>query len=168
MPQVLLTRRAQSLRAFPGVWVPPGGYVDPGESLDQAAKRELMEETGIDASNVQVQVSEPSKRFHLVQHCNGSSGRAAGDLGERVPRHAGAGPPEAPLSGSSVHSSSPHNKTPAIPSQVVYFLLRHAQSAAALSPAIRLSKEEADLALWADQRLCRAIVAGEAEAEVSL
>ena len=45
--QVLLTRRAASLRAFPGVWVPPGGYVDAGETLEEAGLRELREETGL-------------------------------------------------------------------------------------------------------------------------
>lgn len=31
--RLLLTRRSQKLRAFPGVWVPPGGYVDRGETV---------------------------------------------------------------------------------------------------------------------------------------
>ena len=30
-------------------WVTPGGALDPGESYEQAARRELREETGIDA-----------------------------------------------------------------------------------------------------------------------
>ncbi|RMB90712.1 hypothetical protein DUI87_32977 [Hirundo rustica rustica] len=29
--RVLLTRRAATLRHFPGVWVPPGGHLEPGE-----------------------------------------------------------------------------------------------------------------------------------------
>ena len=32
-----------------GKWQTPGGHVDPGEDFDQAARRELKEETGIDA-----------------------------------------------------------------------------------------------------------------------
>jgi 8-oxo-dGTP pyrophosphatase MutT (NUDIX family) len=44
---VLLTRRAAHMRTFPGVWVPPGGAPDPGESLLEAALRELKEEVGL-------------------------------------------------------------------------------------------------------------------------
>lgn len=34
----------------PPFWCTPGGAVDPGESYAQAARRELLEETGIDAA----------------------------------------------------------------------------------------------------------------------
>ncbi|KAL9973574.1 hypothetical protein ACROYT_G020047 [Oculina patagonica] len=44
---VLLTRRAEHMRTFPCVWVPPGGHVEPGETLHQAFLRELSEETGL-------------------------------------------------------------------------------------------------------------------------
>jgi 8-oxo-dGTP pyrophosphatase MutT (NUDIX family) len=45
--RVLLTRRRRTLRAFPSVWVLPGGHVDSGETLRRAAVRELAEECGI-------------------------------------------------------------------------------------------------------------------------
>lgn len=45
---VLVTRRAPHMRTFPGVWVPPGGHVEPGESLLAAGLRELKEETGLE------------------------------------------------------------------------------------------------------------------------
>ena len=45
---VLVTRRASHLRTFPGVWVPPGGHMEPGETLLAAGLRELHEETGLE------------------------------------------------------------------------------------------------------------------------
>jgi 8-oxo-dGTP diphosphatase len=43
--KVLLIRRAAP--PFKGRWAIPGGFVNPNESLDQAALRELEEETGV-------------------------------------------------------------------------------------------------------------------------
>eukprot|EP00123_Amoebidium_parasiticum_P006495 comp17428_c0_seq1/m.16826 comp17428_c0_seq1/g.16826 ORF comp17428_c0_seq1/g.16826 comp17428_c0_seq1/m.16826 type:complete len:345 (-) comp17428_c0_seq1:453-1487(-) len=48
--EVLLTRRPPWMRTFPCVWVPPGGHLDPGETLEQAAVREVFEETGVTVS----------------------------------------------------------------------------------------------------------------------
>ncbi len=44
---VLLTRRSETLRTFPGVYVLPGGHKDAGETLEMCARRELFEECGI-------------------------------------------------------------------------------------------------------------------------
>ena len=44
--QVLLVRHAK--RKQKAFWCLPGGNADPGESLAQAARRELLEETGVD------------------------------------------------------------------------------------------------------------------------
>jgi len=46
--EVLLARRGLELKFMPGVWVFPGGMVEPGESEVDCAARELAEEVGIE------------------------------------------------------------------------------------------------------------------------
>ena len=48
-PALVITRRAPNLRSHAGQWALPGGRRDPGESIEDAARRELREETGMEA-----------------------------------------------------------------------------------------------------------------------
>ena len=51
---LLLTRRSARLRNHSGQWAFPGGRLDPGETLVQAALREMHEEVGVDLDETQV------------------------------------------------------------------------------------------------------------------
>ncbi|HEX9765973.1 MAG TPA: NAD(P)H-hydrate epimerase [Nitriliruptorales bacterium] len=53
-PSVVLTRRRRDLRSHPGQLSFPGGRVDEGEQVVEAALREATEEIGLDASTVTV------------------------------------------------------------------------------------------------------------------
>jgi 8-oxo-dGTP diphosphatase len=50
---VLLVRRGR--QPFQAMWAIPGGFKRPNETLDAAAKRELSEETGVDAASLLAQ-----------------------------------------------------------------------------------------------------------------
>jgi 8-oxo-dGTP diphosphatase len=50
-PWVLLIRRKNP--PFAGTWALPGGYINMDESLEAAARRELLEETGVKAARLE-------------------------------------------------------------------------------------------------------------------
>ncbi len=52
--EILLTKRADNTRYHSGQISFPGGGIDPGESVQEAAKRKALEETGIDPALIEV------------------------------------------------------------------------------------------------------------------
>jgi len=47
--RVLMQHRGPDAYVEPGRWTPPGGHLEPGEDAVTAARRELLEETGLTA-----------------------------------------------------------------------------------------------------------------------
>ena len=54
--KILLLLRSDKSRWMPGVYGPPGGHIDPGESPKQAAVRETYEESGITVKSADLEL----------------------------------------------------------------------------------------------------------------
>ena len=54
--QILMGRKSSKGDVYPNAWHIPGGGVEEKESLEQAAKREALEEVGIDLKNTSLKL----------------------------------------------------------------------------------------------------------------
>lgn len=71
--EVLLVRRADD-----GRWAMPGGWVDPGETPEQAVVREVAEETGLQVSAPHlVHTKQRPQSVHFTFRCRLDGGRLA-------------------------------------------------------------------------------------------
>lgn len=50
--RILLLKRSEDSKAYPGCWGLVGGFVEWGETIEQALKREAMEEIGVEVEVV--------------------------------------------------------------------------------------------------------------------
>lgn len=55
-PKVLMFKRSETSKMFPGFWIGPGGHIDEGEDFLKAAVREVFEETGVKVSTNEVKL----------------------------------------------------------------------------------------------------------------
>ncbi len=68
----LMLQRGASKKFMPGVWMAPGGKLDPGEGLFACARREIREETGLEIKNLRIwargvsQVYNPGIELHYT------------------------------------------------------------------------------------------------------
>lgn len=56
--RIFVQRRSMDRRLFPGAWDVVGGHLEPGETVEEALRREVREETGWTVSHVLATVGE--------------------------------------------------------------------------------------------------------------
>jgi 8-oxo-dGTP pyrophosphatase MutT (NUDIX family) len=63
--KVLMHKRAEDKKKFPGFWIGPGGHVDQGEDVFTAAIREVKEETGITIDEKDIKLKVLAFHHHI-------------------------------------------------------------------------------------------------------
>ena len=66
--QVLMLKRSETKKAFPGWLTFPGGHIDEGEDPLTAALREAKEETGLSLSPKELQLKFVATHHHIDRH----------------------------------------------------------------------------------------------------
>lgn len=62
-PKVLVLKRSRWVIYHPGRWDIPGGALDPGESLENAAARECLEEAGFKAEPAKLRLIDSQSKL---------------------------------------------------------------------------------------------------------
>lgn len=63
--KILMQKRSNSSKRFPGFWAGPGGHVDEGEDVLTAAIREVKEEAGVEISGKDIKLKVIASHNHL-------------------------------------------------------------------------------------------------------
>ena len=63
--KVLMHKRAEDKKKFPGFWIGPGGHIDEGEDALKAAIREVKEETGVMLEEKDVRLKVLAFHHHI-------------------------------------------------------------------------------------------------------
>jgi len=63
--KVLMHKRAQDKKKFPGFWIGPGGHVEDGEDVLTTAIREVKEETGVEIKSGDIKLKVLAFHHHI-------------------------------------------------------------------------------------------------------
>lgn len=63
--KILLFKRSETAKKFPGVYMTPGGHVDEGEDYLTSARREILEETGYTANLKRLKLKACAVHHHI-------------------------------------------------------------------------------------------------------